>query len=67
MANTVFLVDNLTRLVLPDSQWAYQVRERLASKGHNLTATSQQPDRVMAERSEDEMARVDALLEETGL
>lgn len=67
MALTVFLVDNLTRLVLPDSQWGFNVRERLSQQGHVLTATSQCPSQVEREREAEELQWRDDLLEQTGL
>lgn len=67
MALTVFLVDNQTRLVLPDSQWAYDVRDRLKELGHVLTVTSLDAEQVNLLRKADELRRVDDLLEKTGL
>lgn len=67
MALTVFLVDNRTRLVLPDSQWGFAVRDKLKELGHNLTATSEDPSEVEKVRTTTEMHEVGLLLEETGL
>lgn len=67
MALTVYLVDNLTRLVLPDSQWGFNVRERLSQQGHVLTATSEDASKVQTGRPLDEMLRMHKLLDKSGL
>lgn len=67
MALTVFMVDNRTRLVLPDSQWGRDVRGKLTELGHVLTATSEDAEQVQRARPDDEMIRMHRLLEETGL
>ena len=62
---TVFLVDGTTRLHLPSSQWGQGVIEKLQLKGHTVQRTNDVdfPDN----RTPDELARRDALLEETGM
>jgi len=65
MAVRVYLVDQVTHLKLPDSQWGFNVRETLAQMGHQVKQTSLDPDSIA--RSEAELTRVDALLNKTGL
>ena len=67
MANTVYLVDDTTRLILPASQWAFNVREKLSHMGHKVVSTTQDPFQVEQNRPADEVARVDQLLDSTGL
>jgi hypothetical protein len=63
--NTVFLVDGVTRLHLPNTKWAFEVRTELQRQGHDVRETAE-PD-YPDTRSEAELARRDALLEKTGL
>lgn len=65
MAVRVYLVDQVTHLKLPDSQWGFSVREILTQKGHEVRQTSLDPDSCV--RDEMELLRVDKLLEETGI
>lgn len=61
----VYTVDNTTRLVLPTSQWAHNVIEKLGQMGHSVRLTDQDPDLLV--RDEEELLRRDTLLESTGM
>jgi len=65
MAVRVYLVDQVTHLKLPDTQWGFDVREKLTQMGHEVRATSLDPDSCV--RNEMELLRVDKLLESTGI
>ena len=61
----VFLCDNLTRIHLPESRWALDVRAKLAELGHTLVDQGPAPEHD--DRDEAEKARVMRLLDSTGL
>ncbi len=61
----VYTVDGSTRLHLPSSAWANQVLTSLMNKGHDIQEGGDAP--IPDDRSPEELARRDALLEETGL
>lgn len=61
----VFMVDGVTRLHLPDTEWGFKVRAKLQEQGHIVQRT-QEPD-YPDMRGEAELARRDELLEKTGL
>lgn len=65
MASKVFMVDEKTRLILPESQWANDVLASLRSQGHQVYVTGQDPN--LDDRDEAELARRDELLDSTGL
>lgn len=67
MALTVFLIDNRTRIVMPDSEWGLAVVAKLKELGHNVTETKDDPSEVEKVRTTTEMYEVGVLLEETGL
>ena len=63
---TVFLVDNSTRVMLPDSLWGLNVRQKLRAQGHTISLCADQthdPD----PRGDAERLRMAALLDATGL
>lgn len=62
---TVYLVDQTTRLHLPESRWAMNVRTKLAEMGHTLQDLGQAPEHDL--RTDEEKLRVKALLDSTGL
>jgi len=61
----VFLVDDSTRVILPESLWAEQVLAVLRKQDHKIVLTDQDPDQC--HRGEEEMLRMHALLESTGI
>jgi hypothetical protein len=61
----VFLVDDSTRVILPESLWAEQVLTAFRAQGRKVELTNQDPD--LCERGEEEMLRMHALLESTGI
>jgi hypothetical protein len=61
--NRVYLVDESTRVILPESQWARDVLAELVRQGHAVQAT----DQSTCVRDAAELARMDALLDSTGL
>ena len=63
--NTFWLVDGRTRVVLPSSSWGQSVREVLTERGHIVQRTSQDPNALF--RDDDELARKDVLLDESGM
>lgn len=65
MALLVYRVDENTRLVMPNSQWAKSVLAKLAEMGHQVDLTDEDPD--LCVRDEAELHRRDELLESTGL
>lgn len=65
MAKKVILVDESTRLILPETQWGYEVLGRLFMQGHVLEMTDQDPEVEM--RSAEELNRMHQLLESTGI
>jgi hypothetical protein len=64
MINAI-LVDGNTRIHLPGSRWGQEVQVKLAQMGHVLQDLGPAPD--IDTRSEEEKARVMALLDSTGL
>lgn len=62
---TVYLVDNLTRVVLPGSAWARAVLAKLSELGYEVRITDENSE--LPDRDADEIARMHALLDETGL
>lgn len=62
---SVFLCDNLTRIYLPDSRWAMDVRAKLVEQGHTLVDLGPAPEHDL--RDEAEKQRVMQLLDSTGL
>ncbi len=62
---TVYLVDQTTRLHLPDSRWSMNVRVKLAQMGHTLQDLGPVPKHDT--RTEEEKLRVKELLDSTGL
>lgn len=62
---TVYIVDQKTRIILPSSQWGFNVREKLTQMGHKVEAYPQKPHECV--RDEAEMQRMDELLTSTGL
>lgn len=62
---TVFLIDGKTRIILPSSQWGFNVREKLSQTGHSVQATDQDPDLI--KRDTLEMENVELLIDGTGL
>jgi len=54
-----------TRLHLPESQWAFNVREKLGQMGYGVFYVGPEPE--VDTRDAAELARRDALLELTGL
>lgn len=65
MALSVYKVDDITRLILPASDWAESVITVLEELGHRVDLTDEDP--YLCLRDEAELARRDALLESTGL
>jgi hypothetical protein len=61
----VFLVNKNTRMHLPSTAWGYSVQEKLVNLGISVHLTDQEP--YPDTRTEEEKARVDELLELTGL
>ena len=61
----VFLVDDSTRVILPESLWAEQVLAIFRKQGRKIELTDQDPD--LCKRGEEEMLRMHALLESTGI
>lgn len=64
MVNVV-LVDGNTRVYLPESRWAQDVRIRLAQLGHTLQDLGPAPEHDSRDAAE--KARVNVLLDSTGL
>lgn len=62
MTLDVFLVDKTTRLFLAPTMWGFTVRERLSIYGHQVEYVGSEPQ--FDDRSPEELARRDALLEE---
>ena len=54
-----------TRLVLPATQWAFEIREELSRMGFEVTSLPDDPD--LLRRDEAELARRDQLLDLTDL
>lgn len=67
MALSVYKVDQKTRLVLPDTRWAYEVRIRLAAAGHQVEFSGEDANMVQNTRSVDELSRAMDLIDSTGL
>lgn len=61
----VVLIDNKTRLIMPESAWAAQVLDKLTSMGHTVQVTDEDPDSV--DRDDAELRRRDVLLDSTRL
>lgn len=61
---TMYLVDKTTRILLPDSAWAFSLREKLSQKGRSIQALGPEPEGLV--RDEAEMERVNAILDEFG-
>ena len=59
---TMYLVDKTTHILLPDTAWAFSLREKLSLKGRS--ALGPEPDGLV--RDEAEMERVIAILDEFG-
>ncbi len=64
MALSVYRVNQNTRLVMPDSQWTKDVLEKLEELGYQVELTDEDPELCL--RDEEELARRDAILEQTG-
>lgn len=62
---TVYLVDNVTRIILPDIQWSARVLESLEKMGHEVKATDEDPENC--HRDDAEKQRMHDLLDSTGL
>ena len=62
---TVYLVDETTRIILPDSQWAKDVLTWWAERGISAVATDQDPE--TCERDQAERACMADYLDMTGL
>ena len=62
---TVYLVDETTRVILPDSQWAKNVLTWWDERGISAVATGQDPE--TCERDSAERARMADYLDMTGL
>lgn len=62
---TVFLIDQKTRLILPNTLWGTRVQEKLSQMGHDVQMTDQDPN--LCERDEEELARMHELLGSTGI
>jgi len=62
---TVYLVDQTTRIILPESQWAKDVLAWWAERGISAVATGQDPE--TCERDQAEMCRMGEYLDMTGL
>jgi hypothetical protein len=62
---TVWLVDGDTRIILPSSAWAGAVQDSLRGHGHVVQRTLEDPESMV--RSMPELARMNALLDKTGL
>lgn len=65
MAKKVILVDETTRLIMPETAWGYEVLGRLFMQGHVLEMTDQDPEVEM--RGAEELNRMHQLLESTGI
>lgn len=65
MAKKVILVDKRTRLIMPETQWGYEVLGRLFMKGHALELTDQDPE--VDTRDIEEYERMRELLDSTGI
>jgi hypothetical protein len=65
MVLKVYTVVQTTRLVLPDTMWGQNVIQALARQGYQVEATDQDPD--SCKRGPAEMARMNELLDKTGL
>ena len=63
----VFKVDGNTRLYMPTTSWTTMVLASLLSKGHDVVEVEEAPGTYIDDRSPEELARRDALLESTGL
>jgi len=61
----VFLVDDSTRVILPETLWAEQVLAVLRKQDHKIVLTDQDPE--TCKRDEDELKRMGDLLDSTGL
>ena len=62
---TVYLVDETTRIILPDSQWSKDVLAWWAERGSSAVATDQDPETCV--RDQAERARMGDYLDMTGL
>ena len=62
---TVYLVDQTTRIILPDTQWSKDVLAWWAERGISAVATDQDPE--TCERDSAEKARMADYLDMTGL
>ena len=62
---TVFMVDETTRIILPDSQWARDVLAWWSERGIRAVATDQDPESLA--RSDEERYRAMDYLDMTGL
>lgn len=65
MAKKVILVDETTRLIMPETAWGYEVLGRLVMQGHALKMTGEDPE--VDTRSPEEKARMHQLLDSTGI
>lgn len=64
----IIRVDQTTRIILPDSQWAKDVQAKLVELGHNVEVVGTlSGDSHAVMRDEAELGRMHALLESTGL
>ena len=62
--HTVWLVDGVTRMILPCSAWAGRVQEKLRQMGHTVQRTGLDSSTLV--RDADELARLEVLLDSTG-
>jgi hypothetical protein len=63
--NTVWLVDGVTRIVLPRTAWGFLVWKSLIEMGHSVQRTDLDPNSLF--RDDDELARKEVLLNATRL
>lgn len=61
----VFLVDDSTRVILPETAWGERVLTVWHEQGRKVVLTDQDPD--LCKRGEEEMLRMHALLDSTGI
>ncbi len=62
----VFLVNNVTRLVLPNTGLSHSVLGVLVMQGHTVIRTSAVPEMVVRTRTNKELTLGDNLIRETG-
>ena len=65
MAKKVIMVDDFTRVIIPETAWGYEVLGRLIMQGHTVKMTDQDPETL--KRFEDEIDRMHQLLDSTGI